>query len=99
MAKNKKVDIPLVALFIPYIIIGAFAMFKVPLLAKITLLSYSVPEKAVIALGYIDILVLLRSLSITNYSPKIWVSILISLVTSLILVFICKTLNPDYVGI
>ena len=50
-------------------------MFKVPLLAKITLLSYSVPEKAVIALGYIDILVLLRSLSITNYSPKIWVSI------------------------
>lgn len=98
MVKNKKVDIPLIVLFIPYIIIGAFAMFKVPLLAKITLLSYSVPEKAVIALGYIDILILLRSLSITTHSTKIWISVLISLITSLILVFICKTLNPDYVG-
>lgn len=98
MIKNKKVDLPLVVLFIPYIIIGAFAMFKIPFLAKLTLLSYSMPEKSVIAIGYIDILVLLRALSITKHSGKIWRSILISLVTSLVLVLICKTLNPDYVG-
>ncbi len=98
MVKNKKLDLPIILLAIPYIIIGTFCIFKIPYLPQLTLLSYSSVNRAVIAIGYIDILILLRALSITEKSEKIWVSLVIAFVTSLILVIICKSLNPNYVG-
>lgn len=98
MVKNKKLDLPIIILLIPYVIIGAFCMFKIPYLPQLTLLSYSSVNRAVIAIGYIDILILLRALSITEKSEKIWISLIISAVTSFILVFICHKLNPNYVG-
>lgn len=96
--QNKKLDLPIIILLVPYVIIGAFCMFKIPYLPQLTLLSYSSVNRAIIAIGYIDILILLRVLSITEKSCKLWISVIISLVTTIILVTICKILNPDYIG-
>lgn len=98
MIKNKKIDLPIILLSIPYVIILAFCVFKIPLLPQLTLLSYSSPNRAIMAVGFIDILVLLRGLSISKESIKTRYALLISFVVSLVLVIICKTLNPDYVG-
>lgn len=98
MIKNKKVDLPIILLAIPYVIIAAFCIFKIPFLPQLTLLSYSSPNRAIMAVGFIDILVLLRGLSITKESIKTRYALLISFIVSLVLVLICKTLNPDYVG-
>lgn len=98
MIRNKKLDLPTMLLFIPYVVIGLFCMFNIPYLPQLTLLSYSSVNRAVMAIGYIDVLILLRALSITEKSEKIWISLIISFITSLILVFICKKLNPNYVG-
>ena len=98
MIKNKKIDLPIILLAIPYVIILAFCVFKIPLLPQLTLLSYSSPNRAIMAVGFIDILVLLRGLSISKESIKTRYALLISFVVSLVLVIICKTLNPDYVG-
>ncbi len=98
MIRNKKIDLPIMLLFIPYVVIGLFCMFNIPYLPQLTLLSYSSVNRAVMAIGYIDVLILLRSLSITEKSEKIWVSLIISFITSLVLVLICKKLNPNYVG-
>lgn len=100
MIKNKKLDLFAVLLLIPYIIVGIYCFIGVPTwFAKITLLSNSSPQRAVIALGFIDILLLLKMLSKQIKAPKFWVSLIISFVISFVLVFICKTLNPNYVGI
>ncbi len=98
MIKNKKIDLSIIILSIPYVIIGVFCMFKIPYLPQLTLLSYSSVNRAIIAIGYIDILILIRALSITDKSPKILISLIISFITSFILVFICHKLNPNYVG-
>lgn len=98
MIKNKKIDLPIILLAIPYVIIAAFCIFKIPFLPQLTLLSYSSPNRAIMAVGFIDILVLLRGLSISKESIKTRYALLISFIVSLVLVLICKTLNPDYVG-
>ncbi len=99
MIKNKKIDLFTILLLIPYGIIGIFCTFEVPVwFAKITLLSYSAPQRAIIALGFIDILLLLREISKQTESRKIWIAILEALLLSIVLVLICRYFNPDYVG-
>lgn len=96
--KNKKIDLFTVLLFIPYVIIGAFCIFKIPYLPQLTFLSYSSVNRAIIAIGYIDILILLRAISLSEKPTKLWISGLISLITSLVLVLLCKKLNSNYIG-
>lgn len=98
MIKNKKIDLPIILLSIPYVIIAMFCIFKIPFLPQLTLLSYSSANRAIMAVGFIDILILLRALSITKESIKMKYAILISFIVSLIIVITCKTLNPNYVG-
>ncbi len=99
MIKNKKFDLFTILLLIPYVIIGMFCFFELPdWFCKITLLSYSAPARAVIALGFIDVLLLLNYLSKEIKPLKIWIALGISIILSLILVLITKTLNPNYVG-
>lgn len=99
MVKNKKADLFTILLLVPYIIIGIFCVFEVPVwFAKITLLSYSAPQRAIIALGFIDILLILKELSQKSQSPKVWKALLEAFIISLLLVLICRYFNPDYVG-
>ena len=100
MVKTKKKDLFAILLFIPYIILGIFAIVGFPdFLAKITLLSFSLPERPLLAIGFIDILLLVRSLSLTEKSIKWWKAAITSCILSFVLVLLCHLLNPAYIGI
>lgn len=100
MVKSKKKDLLTIFLLIPYIILGIFAIIGFPdWLAKVTLLSFSLPERPLLAIGFIDILLLIRSLSITEKSMKIWKAAIVTFVLSAVLVFACHKLNSAYIGI
>lgn len=99
MIKNKKLDLFTIFLLIPYIITLMFCTFELPeWFAKITFLSYSTPQRAVIVLGFIDIFLLLRALSKEEKPSKIYITLITVFILSAILVLICKILNPDYIG-
>lgn len=100
MVKTKKKDLLTIFLLIPYVILGVFAFIGFPdWLAKISLLSFCLPERPLLAIGFIDILLLIRSLSITEKSMKIWKAAIVSVILSAVVVFICHKLNSAYIGI
>lgn len=100
MVKSKKKDLLTIFLLIPYVILGIFAIIGFPdWLAKVTLLSFSLPERPLLAIGFIDILLLIRSLSITEKSMKIWKAAIVTFILSATLVFACHKLNSAYIGI
>jgi len=97
--KNKKVDPISIALYIPYVFIGLYSMIGFPeWLVKITLLSYSSSARSVLAIEFIDIMLLFRTLAIDKKPLKIWLAILLSFALSIGMVFITKTLDYTYVG-
>lgn len=97
--KNKKVDKISLALYIPYVLIGIYSMIGFPeWLVKITLLSYSSSPRAVLAIEFIDIMLLMRTLAIDKSPLKIWKAIALALVTSIAMVLITKTMDSSYVG-
>lgn len=99
MFKNKKIDLFTILLLIPYVISAIFSFIGMPTwLAKITLLSFSRAQRVKMVLGYIDILFLLKMLSSGEKINKTWISFILSLIFSLVLVTITKLLNPNYVG-
>ncbi len=100
MIKNKKIDLLSILLFAPYILISLFCITGIPeWLAKITLLSFSASSRALMAVGFIDILLLLRALSNTEKSMKIWIAGILAVVCSAVVVFVNHKLAPNYVGI
>ena len=99
MVKNKKKDTLTILLLIPYVILGIFAMVGFPkFLSKILLLSYSTTARTILALGYLDVLFFIRSMSLENHNIKTIKAIIISFVLSIILVGICKKFNGEYDG-
>ena len=100
MIKNKKKDLFSILLYIPYVILGIFAFIGFPdWLAKVTFLGMSIAERVVLALGFIDILLLVRYLSFGEKSMKFWKAGIISVVLSAILVLITHLYNTAYIGI
>ncbi len=99
MIKNKKADIITLLLLIPYAFIGIYCAFGLPeIIAKITLMGYSLPIRAFMAVGFIDIVILIRGLTLTEKPFKIWSAILVSLIVSIIMVCFAKKFNPNYVS-
>ena len=99
MIKNKKKDLFFILLLIPYIIFGIFCFIGFPeILSKITLLSYSTTARTILALGYIDVLFLIRSLSIENHNMKTVSAFLLSLLLSFLMIAITKFFDSAYVG-
>ncbi len=97
---TKKIDLLTTILLIPYVIIGTFCFIGFPqIIAKLLLLSYSTASRALIGLGYIDILLLIISLSKMENQEKKLVSIIIASVTSFLLVLIVKIMNNEYLSI
>ena len=100
MVKTKKKDLFSILLFIPYVILGLFSFIGFPdFLAKITLLSLSIAERPLLAIGFIDILLLVRSLSLREKSIGFWKSVIIAGILSVILVLLTHLLNSAYIGI
>ena len=100
MIKNKKKDLFAISLYVPYIILLAFGFFEFPdFLVKLTLLSNVIPERVLLATGFIDILLLVRFLSLNKETIKLWKVILSTLIISALLVFACHFYNKAYIGI
>ena len=79
MIKNKKMDLSIILLEIIHVFLCIYIVSGFPeILSKLTLMGNTVPERAFIAIGFIDILVLIRGITITEKAPKLWISILIT---------------------
>ena len=65
--KNRKPDIMLVCLLVPYLLFLVFGLVGfVPILAKLTLLDKTIADRLTLATGYLDIALLVRSLTLLN---------------------------------
>lgn len=97
MIKNKKIDLPIILLQIVYVFMSTYCIIGFPkLLSKLTLLSHSTPERAILAIGFLDILILLRGISINTYTPKTLFSLIISGYLSAGIIIGCKFVLPNY---
>lgn len=68
--KGEKTDLLLKILIVISIILGYFCIFGVPeIISKVTLLKFSTANRAYLAFGFVNVLILLRSISI--YEEKI----------------------------
>lgn len=97
--REKKKDLGLICLLIPYIFLGIWCIWGFPeIMAKITLMTNSQASRSVIALGFIEILILIRGLSIIKEPLKRIPSILISIITTIWIVVLAERNNPLYVN-
>lgn len=99
LIKKGKKDKALIILLICYLFLGIWCVFGFPkLLAKITMMYNSHPRRSLLALGFVDILLLLRSLSTNRESmPKKFALALTFILTGLI-VYKTKTFEGPYVN-
>lgn len=96
--KEKKKDVYLIVLIVAYIFLGIWTICGFPsIIAKITLMSNSPVTRSAIAIGTLEILLLVRSLSIIEKPLKRTISIVISIALALILAICCKNFYPTYI--
>ena len=96
--KDKKKDLGLICLLIPYMFLGIWCIWGFPeIIAKLTLMSNSQAPRSVIALGFLEILILIRGLSIIKEPIKRIPSILISIITTVWIVGLAERNNPLYI--
>lgn len=100
MLKEKKKDLLLILLLVIYIFLGIWIIIGFPeIIAKITLMSNVQPKRAVLAVGFLDVLILMRSLAIANKTFKRKTAIMLSLIFAGIIVLACKITNRQYITI
>lgn len=100
MFKEKKKDLLLIILFIVYAFLSIWCIFGFPeILAKITLMSNSQAKRAILAIGFLDILILIRGLSILKKPINRKSSVIVSIILAVIMVLACKLLNRQYITI
>lgn len=97
--KEKNKDVGLISLLISYLFLGIWCIFGFPeIVAKITLMSNSPATRSMIAVGFLDILILMRSLSIIKEPLKRIPSIIISIIISVGMVLLSKKINALYLN-
>ena len=97
LIKTKKKDALLVCLLIAYTFLGFYCIIGFPkIIATVTLMSKVQPGRAILAIGFLDVLLLMRNLYIMDEPLKRKNAILISLILTVILVFICKITHRMY---
>lgn len=98
LIKEKKKDILLVCLTIAYVFLSLYCLIGFPeILAKLTLLSNSQAKRTILAVGFIDILILLRTLSIRKKPVGRKNAVMLSIIMTLVLVDLCERWNKEYV--
>lgn len=96
--KNKK-DLSLILMLIVYAFLAFWMMFGFPeIIAKLTLMSHSTALRAYLAVGFLDILLLIKSMSLIEKPFKKRWAIIFALFISCILVYLCELCNKDYLG-
>lgn len=99
MIKNKKLDLPLILLGIVHIFLTLYMCAGFPeIISKLTLMSNTVPERAFIAIGFLDILILIRGITITEKAPKLWIALLITAIAGSFIAIGCKIENRIYIN-
>ena len=99
MWKEKKKDLLLILLFLVYVFLSVWCIFGFPkILAKITLLNHSMAMRTLLAVGFLDILILIRALTISQqpFSRKWAIPICVCL--SVVMGILCKSYNAEYVS-
>lgn len=99
----KNVDFLLTFLTVLELIFSINILFPIPLLSKITLLSYSPPQRLSVAINYLSIIILFRYVAIAEKKEttkkQIILLLIVSILLSLGLVFFTNILHPDYLTI
>ncbi|WP_069989077.1 DUF7657 domain-containing protein [Massilioclostridium coli] len=95
--KQKKRDPYLISFMISDIFLFAYCALPWPeILSKITLLSFCQPERVIVPLGFINLLVLFRALTLFKAKFSYLLSIIISIFTGIIIAFLCNIDEPVY---
>jgi len=98
--KEKKKDILSILLLIVYVILSAYCIIGFPeILAKLTLLSKVTVGRAMLAVEVIDVLLLVRALTILEKPINRIISAVISIILSCGLVYLCEKYNKEYVNL
>ena len=100
MFKNKKEDVLLVCLLITNIFLTLFCYIQWPeWLSKITLLSMCPPNRVYVAVGFINVLLLVRCLALSRLFQMnaTWKKIfIISTIFSVVIVYLCNLSYNEY---
>lgn len=99
LIKKGKKDKLLIILLICYLFLGTWCIFGFPkVLAKITFLYNSQAHRSLLALGFIDILLLIRSLSIDGESMPKKFALALTFILTGIIVYKTKTFEGNYIS-
>lgn len=97
---NRKKDNLLIILLITWLFFGIWCIIGFPrVLSKITLLSNSTGHRALLALGFIDVLLLIRVLSSNNKPFSKIISIIITLLLTVLFVLKNNIFYKEYLDI
>ncbi len=96
---EKKRDSMLISLLVAQAILFIYTVFGLPeFFAKITFLSYTTSYRTILATGLINVFLLLRSLAVVEWKPKISVAVAASLVLSIPAGLLCRRATGNYIG-
>ena len=100
MYKEKKKDLLLILLLISYSFLSIWCIVGFPeIIAKITLMKNSQAQRCMLSVGYLDILLLIRSFSTIKIQINRHIAIIVSILLSIIMITICKINNRAYINI
>ena len=96
---EKKTDRMLIPLLAAQGILLCYCILGFPeFLAKITLLKYCPTNRALIAVGFINILLLIRSLAVAKRKPRLIAAAVLSFVMAIGVGLLCRSATGDYIG-
>lgn len=100
MYKEKKKDLLLILLLIVDVFLSLWCVFGFPeILAKITLMSNTTAKRTILAVGFADILILIRAIAIIKQPFKRVTSIIIAGLLTIFMVIMCKICHRQYITI
>lgn len=100
MYKERKKDLLLILLLSVYTFLSIWCIIGFPkILATITLLKNSQAQRTMLAVGFLDVLILIRALSIMKKPIKKRIAITLTVFISVIMVYMCNYSNKVYVSI
>ncbi len=100
LIKGKKKDILLILSIVAHTFLSIWVVIGFPaIIAKITLLDKVQSTRAMIAIGFLDIIILVRSIAILKTTVKKINSAIISIILAVVIALICKVNYPSYISI
>lgn len=100
LLKEKNRDPFLICLLAAQVVLLAYCTFQFPeALSKILLLSYSQAARAFLAVGFINILLLIRSMTLLQARISPWIAAAIAVLLGILVGIACMRNFPEYLSI